>query len=143
VIATDPDAAMLRRAGRRAGRAAVPVTLALADAEALPFRSGTFDTVVATCVFCTVPHPARGFHELRRVLKAGGELRLLEHVRAPSRRVACLQEWAAPAWARLAGGCRLDRRTLETARHAGFQVERVEARFGGVVVRARLHPKFR
>lgn len=140
VVATDPDPAMLRRARRRVALARVPVMLVLADAQALPFRNGRFDTVVATCVFCTVPDPERGFREVRRILKTDGELRLLEHVRAPSRWAVRLQEWAAPAWRRLAGGCRLDRPTLRTARQAGFRVERVVARFGGVVIRARLHP---
>src|SRR5687768_3750071 len=57
VVATDPDAAMLRRARRRAAGAHVPVELLVADAQALPFPDDRFDTVVATCVFCTVPDP--------------------------------------------------------------------------------------
>lgn len=138
VIATDPVPAMLLQARSRAAGAKVPVRLVVADAQALPFREHTFDTVVATCVFCSVPDPEQGFHELRRVLKPGGELRLLEHVRSPSPVVARLQDRLTPGWSRIAGGCRLNRPTLETALRAGFQVERVEARFGGMVLSLRL-----
>jgi ubiquinone/menaquinone biosynthesis C-methylase UbiE len=138
VAATDADPAMLLQARPRAAAARVPVRLAVADAQALPFPDAAFDTVVATCVFCTVPDPEQGFRELRRVLKPGGELRLLEHVRAPSPRIARLQDRVTPLWSRIAGGCRLNRPTLETARRAGFRVEELETRFGGVVIRARL-----
>lgn len=139
VIATDLDPAMLRQARSRATAAGVPVRLIVADAQALPFRDSSFDTVVATCVFCTVPDPDLGFRELRRVLKAGGELRLLEHVRAPASWAARLQDRLTPGWRRIAGGCCLNRPTLETAQQAGFHVADLERRFGGVLVRARLY----
>jgi ubiquinone/menaquinone biosynthesis C-methylase UbiE len=139
VIATDPDAAMLRRARRRAARAHVPVRLLIADAQALPFPDGVFDTVVATCVFCTVPDPGAAFREIRRVLRPGGEARLLEHVRARSPRAARLQDRLTPAWSRIAHGCHLNRDTLGTAREAGFAPASVASSFGGVVVHARLH----
>jgi ubiquinone/menaquinone biosynthesis C-methylase UbiE len=140
VIATEPEPAMLRQARRRAAAARVPVRLVVAAAEALPFADGTFDTVVATCVFCTVADPEQGFRELRRVLKPGGELRLLEHIRAASPAMAGLQDRLTPRWSRIAGGCRLNRATLETARRAGFRVEQIRTRFGGVVVQAWLRP---
>ncbi len=138
VIATEPEQAMLLQARERAASARVPVRLLCAGAEALPFADSTFDCALATCVFCTVPDPQAGFRELRRVLKPGGELRLLEHIRAPAEWAARLQDAAAPGWSRLAGGCRLNRPTLETALEAGFRVERLEKRFGGVVIAARL-----
>lgn len=138
VIATEPEPAMLERACRRAAAAPVPVRLVLASAEALPFPDAAFDTVVVTCVFCTVPDPERGFWEIHRVLKPGGELRLLEHVRAPSPWAARLQDRLTPRWSRIAGGCCLNRPTLETALAAGFQPETISTRFGGVVVQARL-----
>ncbi len=136
VIATEPEAAMLYRSRGRAAAASVPVQLVLAGAEALPFANACFDTVVATCVFCTVPDPELGFREIRRVLKPGGELRLLEHVRASSAAVSRLQDRATPGWRRIAGGCCLNRPTLETVLEAGFQLERLERWFGGLVVRA-------
>jgi ubiquinone/menaquinone biosynthesis C-methylase UbiE len=141
VVATDPDAAMLRRARRRAAGAHVPVALLVADAQALPFPDGTFDTVVATCVFCTVPDPGAGFREIRRVLKSEGELRLLEHVRAPSPTAAWLQDRLTPAWSRVAGGCHLNRDTLATLREAGFAAQEMRSSFGEVLVRARFRPQ--
>ncbi|MGV3723447.1 MAG: class I SAM-dependent methyltransferase [Actinomycetota bacterium] len=139
VVAFDADPAMLRQGSLRARQAAVPVNLVVADAQSLPFPDGVFDTVVATCVLCTIPDPEAAFREIRRVLKPAGEVRLLEHVRAPSPRVARLQDRLTPLWSRIAGGCRLNRKTLESARRAGFTVELIRARFGGVVLHARLH----
>src|SRR5919204_3561982 len=78
VIGVDVSAALLARARRR--RPDVP--LVQADAEALPFRAGSFDTVVSALVFCSVPDAARGLGEVRRVLRPDGALRMLEHVRA-------------------------------------------------------------
>lgn len=140
VVATDADPAMLRQALPKARRAQVPVTLVVADAQALPFPDGVFDTAVATCVFCTIPDPEAAFRELRRVLKPTGEVRLLEHVRAPWPAVARLQDRLTPGWSRIAGGCRLNRDTLESARCGGFTPEILQERFGGVVLTARLHP---
>jgi ubiquinone/menaquinone biosynthesis C-methylase UbiE len=140
VIATDPEPEMLGRARRRSKTADCHVSLVLADAQVLPFRDATFDTVVATCVFCTVPDPAAGFRELHRVLKPAGELRLLEHLRAPTPALARLQDFATPAWKRAASGCHLNRPTLETARRAGFTIVEAQASFRGVLVRARLRP---
>lgn len=139
VIATDPDFAMLGRARRRTASARVPVWFVAAAVEALPFPDAVFDTVISTCVFCTVADPAAGFAELRRVLKPGGELRLLEHVRAPLRAAAVLQDLATPVWMRIAGGCRLNRPTMETARKAGLELAAQQASFGGVLLQARLH----
>jgi ubiquinone/menaquinone biosynthesis C-methylase UbiE len=141
VIATDPAPAMLFQSLRRAQSACVPVKQVVADAQALPVADGSFDTGVTTCVFCTVADPEQGFREIRRVLKPGGELRLLEHVRAPQAWIARLQDRLTPGWSRLAGGCCLNRLTLEHAAQAGFVVERLESRFGGIVVHVRLRIK--
>ena len=136
VIATEPEPAMLLQARRRVAAARVRIRLVIAGAEALPFPDAAFDTVVATCVFCSVDDPERGFQEIHRVLKPGGELRLLEHVRGHSSWVARLQDRLTPRWSRIVGGCCLNRPTLETALAAGFQAEKIRAHFGGMVVRA-------
>jgi len=140
VVATDLDLAMLTQARPKLRRSPVPITLVIADAEALPFPDGAFDTVVATCVFCTIPDPEAAFRELRRVLRPSGEVRLLEHVRAASPHVARLQDRLTPAWSRIAGGCRLNRNTLQSARAAGFSATVLHSSFGGVVLRALLRP---
>jgi ubiquinone/menaquinone biosynthesis C-methylase UbiE len=140
VVGTEPEMAMLVQAKMRTASAKVPVRLLCAEAQSLPFPDATFDSAVATCVFCTVQDPLAGFRELRRVLHPHGELRLFEHVRAPNAAVARAQDFAAPGWAKVAGGCRLNRPTLETAQAAGFRIESLEARFGGVVIAATLIP---
>jgi ubiquinone/menaquinone biosynthesis C-methylase UbiE len=106
---TEPDAEMARRLRRRAGATAVVVE---ADAAALPLAGASVDTVVSTLVLCTVPDPAATVAELRRVLRPGGSLLFIEHVRAGTPRAARAQRrWARP-WAAVAGGCRCDRDTL-------------------------------
>lgn len=60
-------------------------TLVQADAQSLPFAESSFDAAIATLVFCSVPDPLKGFAELRRVIRPGGNLVLLEHVRPPGK----------------------------------------------------------
>jgi ubiquinone/menaquinone biosynthesis C-methylase UbiE len=122
VEAVEPDSAMLTYARERLPLARVPLTLTQAGAEALPFADGTFDCAVATLVFCSVGDPARGFQEIRRVLKPGGTLLLLEHVRAKAHLAARLQDLLVPLTTRLAGNCHWNRDTAQAVRAAGFQV---------------------
>ena len=126
VVAVEPDPHMVRRARGKARGAAVPVDLVRASGEDLPFADAAFDTVVATWVLCTIPNPERAAAEMRRVLRPGGTLLFAEHTRAAGRRAASLQHTLNPAWARLAGGCHLDRDArgiLEAARFRDLEVE--------------------
>ncbi len=134
VVGVDPNPAMLERARARAAEAAVPVALGAARAEALPFEAGRFDTVVVSLVLCSVEDSRAAARELRRVLKPGGELRLLEHVRAPGPRLARLQDLVTPLWRRMFGNCHLNRDTVRVLEAAGFEIGRVRRRLGGVVV---------
>jgi ubiquinone/menaquinone biosynthesis C-methylase UbiE len=118
VIGLELSAATLARARRRAPRA----LLVQGDAEALPFRAGAFDTVVSGLVFCSVPDAPRGLIEVRRVLSAGGALRMLEHVRATRGLKARVQDRWQPAWTRLTGGCRWNRDTEAAVERAGFRI---------------------
>jgi ubiquinone/menaquinone biosynthesis C-methylase UbiE len=118
-VGIDPSFDSLRRARRRAPGAA----LVQARAEALPFRSGCFDTVVSGLVLCSVPDPSLGLAEIRRVLRADGTLRALEHVRATTAWRARVQDAIQPAWTWLAGGCRPNRDTEGAVEAAGFAIE--------------------
>lgn len=122
VVATEPDPYMLRRARERARRYGLPIELHQYPAEALPFPDASFDTVVATLVFCTVADPRRALTEIRRVLTPGGSFRFVEHVRAPGGLAASLQDLIDPVWTRLAAGCHLNRQTTATVEAAGFEV---------------------
>ncbi|WP_376796729.1 class I SAM-dependent methyltransferase [Thermogemmatispora sp.] len=122
VEAVEPDPAMLRYARRRREEAAVPVRLHQARVEELPFADESFDSAVATLVFCSVEEPARGFAELRRLLKPTGSLLLLEHVRAASPCMAQLQDLLTPLARRCAGNCHWNRPTLTTLAGAGLRI---------------------
>lgn len=120
VIATEPDMRMLERARKRAAGADAMIILVAADAQALPFRDRTFDTAVVGLGLCTIPSPPLALVELRRVLRPGAVARLLEHIRVDLPGVGRLQDLLTPVWRRLAGGCRLNERSVETVKRAGF-----------------------
>jgi ubiquinone/menaquinone biosynthesis C-methylase UbiE len=133
LVAIEPDGEMLRRAMARAEETGQAVALVRASAEALPFVDGAFDAAVATLVFCSVADAAQGLGEARRVLRPGGCLRLLEHVRATPPLMAALQDRLTPTWQRLAAGCRLNRNTLEAARQANFEARLARTTFMGIL----------
>jgi ubiquinone/menaquinone biosynthesis C-methylase UbiE len=121
VVAMDLSARMLARAVRKAKDRSPAVQFAVADAEDLPFKDGSFDAVVATCVFCSVPDPVRGLSEVGRVLRTSGEVLLLEHMR-PSGLLGRLFDLFDPIVSRL-GGFHINRRTLHNIRKAGIVVD--------------------
>lgn len=135
VEAIEPDAAMRRYAEPRRAAAPVPITLIDAPAEALPFANETFDSVVATLVFCSVKDPTRSLAEIKRVLKPGGALLLYEHVRAEGALTARVQEMMTPFTARFLGGCHWNRNTAGAVVQAGFQITNLRRIPGG------LHPQ--
>ena len=121
---TEPDASMLRRLERVAGRTAPSTTILRAPAEDLPFEDATFDTVVSTLVLCGVDDQPRAVREIRRVLKPGGRLLFVEHVRSDDAAVARRQDrinWLN----RLVVGCDCNRPTLETLERGGFVIDDV------------------
>lgn len=126
VIATEPDPHMLKRAKRRAPDAKRPIELRQASAEELPFEDGSFDTVVSTLVLCTVRDPLRALSEVRRVLKAWGELRMYEHVRYDHAFGAFWQDLVTPAWRWFGGGCHPNRDIVRLVREAGFEFQHLE-----------------
>jgi ubiquinone/menaquinone biosynthesis C-methylase UbiE len=117
---TDPDAHKLDRLRRRARRLRPDARITPAAAEELPFPDGAFDTVIATLVLCSVPNQRLALTELRRVLRPGGRLLFLEHVRSEEPRLARRQDRWRPAWRAVAGGCEPNRDTAAAISAAGL-----------------------
>ncbi|MBS1882267.1 MAG: class I SAM-dependent methyltransferase [Actinobacteria bacterium] len=130
----EPDEHMAARLRERlqagegsAGDAApAPRRLVEAPAEALPFADDTFDTAVATLVLCTVPDPIAAVAELARVLKPGGRLLFVEHVRSADTASARWQDRFEKPWRFMADGCHCNRDTAATLGASAFRVERLE-----------------
>ena len=122
VTGLELDLRLLATARRRAP----DLALVVGRAEDLPFRSGSFDTVVSSLVFCSVADPVRGLEETARILDRGGQLRMLEHVRSSHRPLGWFQDLIQPAWTWLAGGCHPNRRTETTVEQVGFIIEKYE-----------------
>lgn len=132
LTAIDLSPRMLAQARGRAARLGRAVDLREADAQALPFPDASFDTVVATFVFCSVPDPVIGLQELRRVLVPGGQLLLLEHVLSRRRILRTIMRLLNPVMLRMSGA-NINRETVENVRRAGFVELTVEDRWLDIV----------
>ena len=125
LVFTEPEAAMIRRLQKKAREEAPLAKILRAPAEDLPFEDDSFDTVVATLVLCGVDDQARSLREIRRVLRPGGRLLFLEHVRSDDAALARFQDrmnWLN----RLVVFCDCNRPTLTTIEASGFTVSRLE-----------------
>jgi ubiquinone/menaquinone biosynthesis C-methylase UbiE len=127
VLGLDPSPRLLQLAARAAGGTARPVSLIEGSAEAIPLEDRSVDTVVTTWTLCTIPEPIRALEEMRRVLRAGGQLLFVEHGRAPDARVQAWQDRLNPAWCRFSGGCNLNRPIRGLIESAGLRVQHVES----------------
>jgi ubiquinone/menaquinone biosynthesis C-methylase UbiE len=125
-VVTEPGEHMARRLREHTDRTGVPLEVVEAPAERLPFPDDSFDTVVATLVFCTIPDPPAALAEVSRVLRPGGRLLFLEHVRSHDPGRARWQDRLAPAWKVFGDGCHCNRDTLGTLRASSLSVEDVE-----------------
>jgi SAM-dependent methyltransferase len=125
VVAVEPEAYLREQARAAAAGAPVRVTVLDGIADALPLDDGSCDAAVACLVLCSVPDQASALAELRRVLRPGGELRFLEHVRGATPRMAGAQRFVDRTfWPRAFGGCHTARDTVAAIERAGFALER-------------------
>ena len=125
VIALEPDPHMLRRAqARLAALGATNIDVQRAPAESLPFSDASFDVAVATLMLCTVNDLPVSLAELRRVLRPGGRLVFIEHVRAsgfPGR----VHDLIQPVWGWCSAGCHINRHTEAAMVDAGFAFDEI------------------
>ena len=125
VVAVEPDPSMAARIHRRVAAAPAPVEIVAARAESLPFPDESFDAAVSVFVLCSVEDQAAALGEIRRVLKPGGTLNLLEHVRGHGG-MARWQDRLNGLHGRLFGHCHVNRETRAAVAVAGFDVAEVE-----------------
>jgi ubiquinone/menaquinone biosynthesis C-methylase UbiE len=92
VTAIEPNPIMQKQSLPRLKDAQVPIQIIEAGAESLPFPDESFDTVISTLVFCTIPDPIKALQEIRRVCKPGGKVLFFEHVRLSHSRLGRLQD---------------------------------------------------
>lgn len=129
VMGIDVSPRMLARARSRAAHLERSIALDVADVAKLPHPDDTFDTSVATCLFCSVADPVAGLRELGRVTKPDGRVLLLEHVRPRNRFLGWLADLATVVTRRLCG-FRANRRTEENVAAAGLEI--IEMRRNGI-----------
>jgi SAM-dependent methyltransferase len=128
VIALDLQPGVLPASLVAARRAPATVRVIAGVAERLPFATDSFDAYVASLVLCSVSDPWAALAEAHRVLRPGGVLRMIEHVRSERRVGALVQESLNPIWHAVNGaGCNLNRRTVDTVESSGFRIEQVRA----------------
>ena len=131
ITAIDFSEKMLKHARNKMSKQRVKVRLEQMDIQNLGFEDNTFDTVVATFVFCSVPDPVRGLMEVERVCKPGGKVVLLEHVLSANRIIGGLMNLASPLVVRLIGA-NINRQTVANVTKSNLEVEQVNDLGAGV-----------
>jgi ubiquinone/menaquinone biosynthesis C-methylase UbiE len=128
LLAIEPEPYLRRLAERQAEHATIPVRVIDGLADQLPAPDAAFDAAVTSLVLCSVPDQARALREIRRVLRGGGQLRFLEHVRADSPRLARVQRLLdATVWPIFGGGDHSSRDTRAAIQDAGFTITSIES----------------
>jgi ubiquinone/menaquinone biosynthesis C-methylase UbiE len=122
LVITEPEEPMARRLEGKLSEHSLPARVVRAPAEALPFEDGSFDYAISTLVLCTVEDPGRALAEIRRVLRPGGQLVFLEHVRSDDPKLAKWQDRLHGLQYRLGHGCHCNRPTLSNIEGSGFEV---------------------
>lgn len=132
ILGIDLSCEMLRRASGKSPLCKIPVKFEIMDAQKLQLDSGSFDCVLSSFVFCTVPDPVQGLLECRRVLKPGGRLIMLEHMGSDKILLSSLMNLLNPLTVMLLGD-HINRNTLALVTEAGFKTDVVVNLLGDIV----------
>lgn len=113
------------------------------DVTHLPFADNTFDTVVSTLIFCSVPDVLRGLAEIKRILKPEGQFVFIEHVLSKSPVAAPVMNFLTPAWKTIAHGCHLNRDFETALTESGFLIKQhyfviSDVFYGGIAIQSQL-----
>jgi ubiquinone/menaquinone biosynthesis C-methylase UbiE len=133
VVISDVDATNLGEAIEKFSRFPAGLEITLADAQHLPFADGSFDAVVATLVFCSIPDPSSALKEIARVLRPGGRLYSIDHQRSRWEAIGVIQDIFHPAWYVMTGGCNLNRHIEGIIHAAEFQILDRRTALGGIM----------
>ncbi|MBT2639424.1 methyltransferase domain-containing protein [Bacillus sp. ISL-39] len=141
LIGVDFSSDMLNYAKQKASQLNAPYKMELieGDIQELPFSDNGFDTVVSTCVFCSVPDPVLGLEELRRVCKPDGQILMLEHMRSENQAAGLVMDFLNPVTVRM-WGANINRETMENIKAAGLSVVGEERLMGSIMRRLLLSP---
>jgi ubiquinone/menaquinone biosynthesis C-methylase UbiE len=123
VHAIEPSESLRSIARIAADRSEVEIVLSDGTGDSLPVDTASCDWAVCSLVLCSVPDQASTLAEIARVLKPGGQLAFYEHVRSHNPILGGLEDLLTPPWSAVAGGCHLNRATLESIAQAGFEIE--------------------
>jgi ubiquinone/menaquinone biosynthesis C-methylase UbiE len=126
LVMIEPDPHMAKRLRARLAESARSATVVEAPAERLPFEDDSFDTAVAALVLCTIPDPAAALAEAARVLRPGGRLLFIEHVRAGDPALARWQDRLEKPWRFLGDGCHCNRDTVATIAGSQFELREIQ-----------------
>ncbi|WP_242694643.1 class I SAM-dependent methyltransferase [Pseudogracilibacillus auburnensis] len=122
VTGIDFSPKMLMKAYEKIDKAEVKVVLREMDAQDMDFPDNTFDAVVSTYVFCSIPNPVKGFKEIRRVVKPEGKIVMLEHMRSENVVAGKILDLMNPLTVRIVGA-NVNRKTIENIEKAGLRIE--------------------
>jgi SAM-dependent methyltransferase len=126
LVMLEPDPHMAKRLRAVVDASSRTVSVSEAPAERLPFADSSFDRVVSTLVFCTIPDPAAALAEVTRVLEPGGRLLFLEHVRAEEPGLARWQDRLEKPWRFVGDGCHCNRDTVATVAASGLEIDEIQ-----------------
>jgi ubiquinone/menaquinone biosynthesis C-methylase UbiE len=126
LVLAEPDPHMARHLRPKLAAAGRQAELVEAGAESLPFEDSSFDTAVFTLVLCTVPNPRSALAEVARILRPGGRMLFLEHVRAQDPGLARWQDRLEKPWRFVGDGCHCNRDTVATIEASPLRLEEVE-----------------
>lgn len=126
LVLAEPDPHMAKRLREKLAGSPHKAELVEASAEELPFEESSFDTAVFTLVLCTVPDPRAALAETARILKPGGKLLFIEHVRAKDAALARWQDRLERPWRFIGDGCHCNRDTVATIEASPLTIEQVE-----------------
>lgn len=126
VFGVDPSLELQRKAQKRADGHVDVEFLSQSAEQELPLPVASIDTIVMTWTLCSVPNPSEALSQMRRVLKAEGQLIFIEHGCSRDRSVMAWQDRLTPLWRHISGGCHLNRKVDDLISAAGFRITNLE-----------------